>query len=144
MKAIIGSDEDEFILLKYSEVASWFGVPGGHILTRIFVDSWYVKGWLREINKIKLNEVVISKSDEDSITILKELESFKKRFNLTEIFDVGLVVLIPEDNNRVEEIHYSIQEDEINHYLKARPNDVYFKTKENHLRTQHCFKILES
>ena len=142
MKAIIGSDE--CILLKYSEVASWFSVPEGHILTRIYVDSWYVKGWLKEINKIKLNEVFISKEDGDRITILKELESFKKRFNLTERFDVDLIVLISEDNNRVEEIHFSVQEEEINHYLKARPNDVYFKINKKHWRTEHCFKILES
>ena len=142
MKAVIGSDE--CILLKYSEVASWFGVPEGHILTRISVNSWYIKGRLKEINKLKLNEVVISKEDEDKITILKEFESFKKRFNLTERFEVDLIVLIPEDNNRVEEIRFSEEKEELNHYPKARPNDVYFKINKNHWRTQHCFKILES
>lgn len=141
MKVIIGSDE--CTLLKYSEVADWFGVPEGYILTRIIVNSWSIAGRLKEINGLKLNEVVISKEDEDKITIFKELESFKKRFNLIEKFDVDSIILIPEDNNRVEELRYLGEREDLNHYLKEQPNDVYFKINKSYRTPTYCFKIPE-
>ncbi len=137
---MIGSEE--CTLLKYSEVANWFGVPEGYSLTRILVGSWCITGRLRKIDNPKLNEVIVSKEDEDRIIIKKELESFKKRFNLAGKIDVDLVVLIPEDNNRVEEIRF-FEEEDLAFYLKTRPNDVYFKINKGHWGTKHCFKVPE-